>query len=34
MINARQAETERILDESKDREEFLEQVLCTPLGPY
>ncbi|XP_040427252.1 testis-specific expressed protein 55 isoform X1 [Cygnus olor] len=34
MINARQAEMEGILDESKDREEFLEQVLCTPFGPY
>lgn len=34
MINARQAEMEAILDESKDREEFLEQVLCTPFGPY
>ncbi|XP_035171966.1 testis-specific expressed protein 55 isoform X2 [Oxyura jamaicensis] len=34
MINARQAEMEGVLDESKDREEFLKQVLCTPSGPY
>ncbi|KFV41814.1 Uncharacterized protein C3orf30, partial [Gavia stellata] len=34
MINARQAEMEGILEENKDAEVFLEEVLCTPFGPY
>ncbi|KFP60824.1 Uncharacterized protein C3orf30, partial [Cariama cristata] len=34
MINARQAEMEGILEENEDAEMFLEEVLCTPFGPY
>ncbi|KFQ79472.1 Uncharacterized protein C3orf30, partial [Phaethon lepturus] len=34
MINARQAEMEGILEENEDEEVFLEEVLCTPFGPY
>ncbi|KAM6292916.1 testis-specific expressed protein 55 isoform 2-T2 [Porphyrio hochstetteri] len=34
MINARQAAMKGILEENEDAEEFLEEVLCTPLDPY
>ncbi|KAM6100080.1 testis-specific expressed protein 55 isoform 2-T2 [Theristicus caerulescens] len=34
MMNARQAEMEGTLEENKDAEVFLEEVLCTPFSPY
>ncbi|KFW12372.1 Uncharacterized protein C3orf30, partial [Eurypyga helias] len=34
MINARQAKMEGILEENKDAEAFLEEVLCPPFSPY
>ncbi|KFQ60982.1 Uncharacterized protein C3orf30, partial [Pelecanus crispus] len=34
MMNARQAEMEGTLEENEDAEVFLEEVLCTPFGPY
>lgn len=34
MMNARRAKAEGTLEENEDADVFLEEVLCTPFGPY
>ncbi|KFP16202.1 Uncharacterized protein C3orf30, partial [Egretta garzetta] len=34
MMNARRAKAEGTLEENEDSDVFLEEVLCTPFGPY